>query len=202
MYLHSDFLARVAEELGTRPQSPFLRGSVLYDPILATLLSRFHECLAGGIRRVEREFFLYEASARLVTQHAEPPVIGRSVGKERPAVAKAKEFIESNCEEDISLSQLAGLVSLSPYYFARAFEKEVGLPPHTYLEGVRIRRARQYLDEGESIASCAFSVGYSDQSHLTRRFKCFTGVTAGEYIRSKSPSKEVARGHGPRNRLQ
>ena len=45
--------------------------------------------------------------------------------------------MESHFAEDISLVDLAGLVSLSPYYFARAFETETGVLPHTYLEGVR-----------------------------------------------------------------
>jgi AraC-like DNA-binding protein len=72
---------------------------------------------------------------------------------------------------------------LSPYYFARAFESEIGVPPHAYLEGVRIRKAREFLDRGDTIVSAALSVGYSDQSHLTRRFKRFLGITPGQYIR-------------------
>lgn len=188
LYLHSAFLARVAEEIGTCPKIPFLKGSVLRDPILATMLSRFHDCLVDQAPRAKQESFLYEAVARLITRHAQSPVIPRSVGKERPAVSKAKEYMESHFDEIVSLSKLAGVVSLSPYYFARAFEAETGLPPHTYLEGVRIRRARTCLDEGETIASAALSVGYSDQSHLTRRFKRFTGVTPGQYIRAAQDS--------------
>jgi len=113
------------------------------------------------------------------------------VGKERPAVRKAREYLETNFADDMSLFKLAGLVSLSPYYFARAFERETGLPPHTYLEGVRIQRAREFLDKGDTIVSAALSVGYSDQSHFTHRFKRFLGITPGQYIREGKIRQDV-----------
>jgi AraC-like DNA-binding protein len=92
--------------------------------------------------------------------------------------------LEANFASDVSLAELANLVSLSPYYFARAFTRDTGLPPHQYLEGLRIRTARALLDQGEPVAIAALSVGYSDQSHLTRRFKRFLGITPGQYIRA------------------
>lgn len=189
LYLQSAFLTRVVEEIGARPRIPFLKGSVLRDPILANLLSRFHHSLAERAPKANQEAFLYEAAARLVTRHADTLVVPKLVGKERPAVSKAREYMEGHFGEDISLGKLASLAMLSPFYFARAFEAETGLPPHNYLEGVRIRRARMCLDEGETIASTALSVGYSDQSHLTRRFKSFLGFTPGQYVREKNLQK-------------
>lgn len=183
LYPRTDLLARVAEDIGTRAGVPFLKGAVLNDPVLAALLSRFHKCLAGRSPWAERESLLLETLARLITRHADPQVTPRPVGKEHPAVRKAREYMETHFEDDVSLSTLAGLVSLSPYYFARAFESETGLPPHAYLEGVRIQKAREFLDRGDTIISAALSVGYSDQSHLTRRFKRFLGITPGQYIR-------------------
>jgi AraC-like DNA-binding protein len=182
LYPHVDFLARVAEDIGTQARVPFLKGAVIHDPLLATLLSRLHKCLAEQASSAERESLLLEALARLITLHADPRVTLRPVGKERPAVRNAREYMETHFEDDVSLSKLAGLVSLSPYYFARAFESEIGLPPHAYLEGVRIQKAREFLDRGDTIVSTALSVGYSDQSHLTRRFKRFLGITPGQYI--------------------
>lgn len=117
------------------------------------------------------------------TRFANPHVAPRPVGKERPAIRKAREYIEANFAGDVSLSRLAALVSLSPCYFARAFEREIGLPPHAYLESVRIQKAREFLDRGATLAATALSAGYSDQSHLTHRFKRFLGITPGRYVR-------------------
>ena len=60
---------------------------------------------------------------------------------------------------DVSLSRLSAEVGLSPFHMARAFEREVGLPPRVYLDTVRIARARILLDLGRSIADVALDVG-------------------------------------------
>ncbi len=194
LYPHTDYLARVAEDVGNRPSLPFFKGAVLCDPILATLLSSFHKCLAKAAPKVESESLLLEALARLIMRHADPQATPRPAGRERPAVRKAREYMEANFEEDVSLSKLAGLVSLSPYHFARAFERETGLPPHAYLEGVRIRKAREFLDQGKTLVSAALSAGYSDQSHLTRRFKRFLGITPGQYVREGKIRQDLRHG--------
>lgn len=106
--------------------------------------------------------------------------------RERPAIRAAREYMEIHYADDISIASLAALVSLSPHHFARAFGREVGLPPHTYLEIIRIRKAREFLDRGDTVVSAALSAGFVDQSHLTKRFKRFLGVTPGKY--AKKPS--------------
>jgi AraC-like DNA-binding protein len=183
LYPRADYLARVADDVGKRPSLPFLKGAVLCDPLLATMLSSFHKCLAEAAPKVESESFLLEALARLIAKHADPQATPRPAGRERLAVRKACEYMEANFGENVSMSKLADLVSLSPYYFARTFEREIGLPPHSYLEGVRIRKVREFLDQGEPLISVALSAGYSDQSHLTRRFKRFLGITPGQYVK-------------------
>jgi AraC-like DNA-binding protein len=86
---------------------------------------------------------------------------------------------------------------LSPFYFARAFQSETGLPPHVYLENERIRRVRAFLDRGEPLGCAAVMAGYSDQSHLTRRFKRFLGITPGQYVRQAGIRRD-ARSSGDR----
>jgi AraC-like DNA-binding protein len=49
--------------------------------------------------------------------------------------------------------------------------------------GVRVERARLLLARGVPIAQAALDTGFADQSHLTRQFKRFVGVTPGEYAR-------------------
>lgn len=111
-------------------------------------------------------------------------------GRERPAIRAAREYIETHYAEAISIAGLAALVSLSPYHFARVFGREVGLPPHTYLETIRIRNARQSLDRGDTVVSAALSAGFVDQSHLTHRFKRFLGITPGKYAKRNRTRQE------------
>jgi AraC-like DNA-binding protein len=185
LYPHVDYLARVARDVEPGPQTAFFKGAVLDDPRLASLLSRFHARLAKNGSTAECESLLLRALARLLTRYGDPRPALTPVGAERPAVRTAREYIDAHFGEDISISKLASLSFLSPYYFARAFEKEIGLPPHAYLESVRIQKVRQFLDQGHSLVSAALSAGYVDQSHLTNRFKRVLGITPGQYVRNR-----------------
>jgi AraC-like DNA-binding protein len=185
LYARLDYLVRVAADVGTRLTIPYFEGAVLNDPHLADSLCHFHSSLTEKAPKVECEWLLLFALARLIARHASPLVTPRPVGKERSAAKRAREYIEAHFAEDVALSKLAALVSLSPYYFARSFEREIGIPPHTYLESVRIRKAREFLNQGQTLISAALSAGYGDQSHLTRRFKRFLGITPGQYAKGK-----------------
>ena len=55
------------------------------------------------------------------------------------------------------------------------------MPPYTYPESVRIRHAQRLIETGKPLAEVAAEVGFSSQSHLTRRFKQIIGVTPGQY---------------------
>lgn len=192
LYPSEDLLARLVEDTGAGRGVPYFTGSVLNDPVLVRLLSRLHQRLAGQASNSECESLLFKGLAHLIAHHSENPVSPKPAGSERGAVRRAREYLEANFSQDVSLSELATLVSLSPFYLARAFESEIGLPPHAYLEGVRIRKAREILDRGSDLVSTALAVGYSDQSHLTRRFKRFLGITPGQYIRESKIRQDGA----------
>ena len=183
LYPRAEYLARVAADIGTSTKALVFNAFMLHDRRLSALLSSFHKRLAENAPKVESESLLLRALAHLLTRYAEPRIERRSIGREHPAIRKTREFMETHFTEDISLSTLSGVVSLSPHYFAHAFEREVGIPPHAYLEGVRIRKACELLNRGETLVSTALAVGYSDQSHLTHRFKRFLGITPGQYMR-------------------
>jgi len=186
LYPRVEHVARIGADIGTVRNALFFKESVLQDRRLASLLSSFHRHIANSASALRCESLLLDALERLITHHSDPRHTARTVGRERPAVATAREYLQAHFAENVSLSKLAGLVSLSPYYFARAFEKETGLPPHAYLETVRIRKAREFLDRGHTLVSAALLVGYVDQSHFTHRFKRFLGITPGQYIRGVS----------------
>ncbi len=190
LYPRLDYLEQVAREIGTGAGAVFLKGTVLDDCVLRSLLSKFHACLAEHAPAAACESALLNALGWLITRHTEPNVVARKVGRERPAVKLAKDLMETHFDEDISISRLAKLCSLSPFYFARTFESETGLPPHAYLESVRIRRVREFLDRGDTVVSAALSAGFVDQSHLTHRFKRILGITPGQYVRERKIQRD------------
>jgi AraC-like DNA-binding protein len=189
LYPREHHLTEIANDIGTSSSVPCFKDSVLRDERLTTLLINFHSQLATKESTAKCEDLLLRVLARLVTQHTDPKITPRRIGQERPAVRRACEYIRSHFADDLSISNLASVGSLSPYYFARAFEKEVGLPPHAYIENLRVRKAREFLDRGHSVVATALLAGYADQSHLTHRFKRFLGITPGQYVR-KSKIKQ------------
>ncbi len=186
MYPRVQLLEQVSEDIGAPASVPFLRDAVVRDQILARRLRAFHSALARNESRVMIESLLFSALACLLMRHADPQPHFRAAGKERDYVRRGRDYMESHCGEDVSLSQLAAVVGLSPFYFARSFAKHTGIPPHIYLEAVRIRKARELLDQRMPIAEVSLAVGYSDQSHFTNRFKRALGITPGEYLRGRT----------------
>ncbi|MBD2309115.1 helix-turn-helix transcriptional regulator [Chroococcidiopsis sp. FACHB-1243] len=88
------------------------------------------------------------------------------------------DFIEANLEKNISLTQLAEIVRLSPYHFAHLFKKSTHTSPHQYLILRRIERAKQLIVMGNlSLAAIAQTVGFASQGHFTYHFKRLVGVT-------------------------
>jgi AraC-like DNA-binding protein len=100
-------------------------------------------------------------------------------------VAQARELLNSRLADPPSLDELAAVTGLSPFTLLRAFRAETGMPPHAYLNQVRVRRARRLLDGGLAPAEVAAHTGFADQAHLTRHFKRVVGVPPGAYQRER-----------------
>ena len=74
------------------------------------------------------------------------------------------------------------MAGLSPFHLARLFAGAYGLPPHKYLEGLRVDRARALLAAGRPLAEVALAAGFASQSHLNRSFKRILGITPRAYL--------------------
>ena len=88
------------------------------------------------------------------------------------------EYIESHLDERISLDGLSSMAGLSPYHFARAFRRSLGMPPHGYLLQRRLERVKQLIRESKlPLSEIALATGFADQSHLARHFRRVTGMS-------------------------
>jgi AraC-like DNA-binding protein len=93
------------------------------------------------------------------------------------------EYIMENLGGSPTLGQMAAVVHLSPYHFARQFKAATGLPPHQYVITRRVERAQHLLrPDGElGLAEVALRVGFSDQSHFSFHFERIVGVTPRQF---------------------
>jgi len=181
-----ELMARAADELvGRRPSAPYFPAAVLVDPDLARRFVALQRTLIAQAGTLEGETRLLGALATLIARHTTTQATMRPPGRERAAVREARAYIAAHYDDDLSLTELARLSGLSPFYFARVFRAEVGLPPHAYLESVRIGAAQRLLTRGVPLAAVAQATGFADQSHFTRRFRRTIGVPPGQYARAE-----------------
>lgn len=187
LYPDISLMQRAASEIAGREQSmPFFTSSVIIDEHLTRLLCEMHRTLISTSNPLEYETRFLHFLAHMMKHYAEVRPPEQATGDERAAIRRIREYIDAYYMNGVTLTELARLVNLSPYYLLRVFEKEVGIPPHAYLESVRIREAQRLLMQGVPLAQAAYELGFSHQSHLTRRFKRLLGVTPGQYLqRSK-----------------
>lgn len=92
--------------------------------------------------------------------------------------------IEAMPEGDWSLPALARRLRLSQSHLRRLFMQAYSMPPHTYIEQVRLRRGTELLRETSlTIAEIAQRVGYSDPFHFSTRFRRLFGISPRGYRR-------------------
>jgi AraC-like DNA-binding protein len=120
--------------------------------------------------------------AHFITHYAKIRPPEQAPGCERQAIQQVRHYLDEYYMRRVTLTELAQLVHLSPYYLLRVFEKEVGISPHAYLESVRIRQAQRLLTQDIPLAQIAYDLGFSHQSHFTNRFKQLLGMTPGQYL--------------------
>jgi len=161
---------------------PFFPKVRVDDPELAGYVRALHLSLIDEMPPITRVSLFLMVLTKAIMQYAEMNSTASVPGKERYAVKQACQYIQDHATEGITLTEVAEHVSLSRYYFLRVFREEVGMPPHAYLESVRIGKAKQLLEKGLSLNQVAHESGFSDQSHFTNRFKRFIGVTPGQYM--------------------
>ena len=176
------WMERAAEELtGRRGGLPFFPEPIIQDVELASRILTFHHALEDPTARLTRDALMLSVLTRFVARHSAPHSEPKQPSREPAAVRTARTYLEEHSDEDVSLDDLAAMAGLSPFHLVRTFRAATGLPPHAWLDQLRVRHARRLLREGMPIAQVAATAGFADQSHLTRRFKRLVGVTPGQY---------------------
>jgi len=84
----------------------------------------------------------------------------------------ARDFIQRNYADAVTLAQVAHHVALSPNYLASLFKKQFGRTIIDFLTEVRIEAAKQLLEQSDTkIALIAEKVGYNSPYYFSRAFK-------------------------------
>ncbi len=93
-----------------------------------------------------------------------------------------RDYIHHHLDQKVSLDDLAASVALSRFHFSRRFRRSVGFSPHEFVIRQRVELAKMLLSRTNArVLDVVSRCGFADQSHLTRVFKKYVGVTPGKY---------------------
>lgn len=94
----------------------------------------------------------------------------------------AKSYISSNyMNPALSLADVSQACGISEVYVRKLFSEIMHISPTNYITFLRIRYARDLLASGESVASTAAKVGYTDAFYFSKRFSKEVGVSPSQY---------------------
>jgi len=102
---------------------------------------------------------------------------------------RARDFIDSNYEQPLSIADIARAAHLSSAHFARQFRAAFGETPHQYLSSRRLERAASLLRNTDySVAYICISVGFASVGSFTSAFGRVYGLTPTRYRAQHLPA--------------
>ncbi|WP_323090192.1 AraC family transcriptional regulator [Allobaculum sp. JKK-2023] len=183
----SVMLDLVEKAIGQRVLPGFW-GNVICDEEAADYLYRLHELMMKGSHESKKEEILRQLIALLVEHYSQPFVF--AVPEDHEEVERACAFMEAHYAKPINLDQLCRYTAVSKSTLLRAFAGAKGVTPYSYLQNIRIGKARQMLEHGDSLVETALRTGFYDQSHFTNCFNRLIGLAPGVYRKIFQDPKE------------
>jgi len=185
IYPHLSLIQKALEQLELdSTRLPCFPKTVIKDDLFANQLYEFMLAFEYEDSKMALESHFLELLHDFIRKHAHfdirNPVLSKGFGK----IKQVKEKIYDEYCENLSLETLAREVGLSSYALLRLFKKELGISPYLLQTGLRIQKAKECLKADTPLALTAANCGFTDQSHMTKQFKKWIGITPGEYYKS------------------
>lgn len=102
--------------------------------------------------------------------------------KDNFIVNKLLQHLHMNIESHMSLEDISTHLGITPEYASICFRKHMGISVMKYFKKIKIDRAKVLLlTTNKSMLDIAISLGFYDQSHFSRTFKAFEGVSPSKF---------------------
>ncbi|MCJ8335737.1 MAG: AraC family transcriptional regulator [Epibacterium sp.] len=173
----------VREALGRKASAlPFLRDAVLTDPRLMQSIHAAFVDMETSLEPVAMdELAVLLADGLLANDKSALRTTSTLINLK--ATSRAREYLDGNLDQVVHSDQLEKVTGLDRYSLARQFRKAFGTSPYRYLTMRRLDQVRGNIAAGATLADAAMNAGFSDQSHMTRRFKASYGISPGQWQR-------------------
>lgn len=185
--IHQSLLTNALDETSHQNDIELIEHWNLHDPhILAVLLAMTTDLNEGSpTGRLYGKSLSNALAVYLLgrySAHSYAPVTNKG-GLPGYRLKRVLDYISANLADDLTLSELAAIVDMSPHYFADLFTKSMGVTPHRYVLLQRIERAKQSLRDlkPRSVIEAGLEVGFQNPSHFARVFRKFVGISPSRF---------------------
>ncbi len=131
-----------------------------------------------------RDMHIFEKLSSLVTNIMDEswhPESKAMTGLKRN-VLEVKGYIDEHYKEKLTLEGLAKMFYFHKSYLARCFKEQLGMTVTTYINAMRVTKAKELLRfSEETVETVAFECGIDDPNYFSRMFKKVEGVSPGDY---------------------
>ncbi|WP_044338759.1 helix-turn-helix domain-containing protein [Rossellomorea aquimaris] len=178
--INTDIMRRVTEEITGEDYLPSFASPVAYSSGHAPLLKKLHQMIMDEISDFEKEETFYFLFQQLIQEYASETREAecRVVKQEIEDVC---DFLKVHYAEPVTLDDLARIANMNKYSLLRSFTRFKGITPYRYLQTIRVGEAKKLLEQNVKPLDAAIETGFVDQSHFSRFFMEFIGLTPGQY---------------------
>lgn len=142
--------------------------------------------------RLFHEFKNWQNCSELVAEGITLEMLAHSARKENPRekqlpawLLRVVEKLNAEFMENLSTEELASEANVHPVYLASVFRQFYHETMGEYVQKLRVSHAStMLLDKEIPLCEIAYSTGFADQSHFTRIFKRYVGITPGAFRNS------------------
>ena len=100
----------------------------------------------------------------------------------RSNVVEVKRYLDEHYTETMSLEELSNRFFMDKYYLAKSFKSQFGLNISTYIQNIRITKAKQMLRfSDKTVEEIGCEVGMDNPAYFSRVFKNIEGVSPKMY---------------------
>ena len=112
--------------------------------------------------------------------------------RDQRRAVEAALWIEDRSADSVRLESAARVAGLSPFHFLRTFAAVLGVTPHQYLIGSRLRKAARLLAQGgRPVTDVAFEVGFGDLSNFVNAFRRAAGVSPRRFQKAARGDRKI-----------
>ena len=131
---------------------------------------------------------MIQSYVKIMTVCSEYLTLSNAVTGAKPSVGQlAMRYISENFTEHITIKDICSAIGYSKSTLLSAFKKEFSITVNTYLNNMRLGRAKKMLEADDfTINEVALACGFSDQSYFSKVFSAKYGQTPTEYRKDEN----------------